>query len=129
MNDRPVRVVFDTSAVLAFARESIAVGETLAELLNDGMSAAVPVLCLAEAVPPALEAERLDALVGHPATTVVTDGPSEWRALGHLCALTGEIASASAALAAVDFDAWILTADPDRYRSVAGGTLGIQIAD
>lgn len=73
MTDWPVRLVLDTTAVLAFTRGSIHVGEVLAELTDEHCAAAVPVVCLAEAVPLAVEAGRLDALVAYEATMVLGD--------------------------------------------------------
>ncbi len=38
MSDRPVRLILNTSAILAYGRESIDVGETIAEV-SDGSAA------------------------------------------------------------------------------------------
>ena len=129
MTEPPVRLVLDTSAILEFARGSVHVGEVLAELTDSQAAAALPVACLAEAVPLALERERLDALVTHEATVLLTDDAEEWSALGHMCAVTGEFSAASVALAAIDFQAWILTARPGLYAQVANGEMVVAIED
>jgi len=49
MNERPIRVVLDTSAVIAYARGSIDVGETINEVDDDEAAFGIPVLSLVEA--------------------------------------------------------------------------------
>lgn len=127
MTDRPVRLVLDASAILAYCRGSVAVGEALAELADDSTGAALPVNCLADAYASAVEVDRLVLLAGHEATVLWTDEAGQWQALGELRALTGGVASASAALAAVDEDCWVLTADPGLYEHVGAGDLAIPI--
>lgn len=129
MSDRPIRLVLDTTAVLAFTRGSIHVGETLAEIVDNQSAAALPVACLAEAHPDAVEPERLAALVAHEATTVIASEAEQWQALGHMYAMLGAFSAASAALIAVDLDCWVLTAQPDLYADVAGGNLSIAVED
>jgi hypothetical protein len=129
VTDRAVRLVLDTTAVLEFARGSVHVGEVLAEFADGKSGAAVPLACLAEAYPTAVEPDRLRALVAHEAVSVMTDDAAEWESLGHLCALVGGFAQASAALAALDFDCWVLTARPELYDAVKGGDLVVAIED
>ena len=45
MKDPNVRLVLDTTAVLAYAETSIHVGETIAEVLDEGGRFGVPVYC------------------------------------------------------------------------------------
>ncbi len=47
---RAVRVVLDASAIVAFTRESIHVGEVLAEIDDELGAAAMPLPCLVEAI-------------------------------------------------------------------------------
>ncbi len=129
MTDWPVRLILDTSAILEFTRGSVHVGEVLAELADGQAAAVLPVACLAEAVPAALEPERLAALVGHEATVLLDDEADQWEALGQMCALTGGFSAAAVALAAIDFQAWILTARPDLYGQVADGGMIVAIED
>jgi hypothetical protein len=46
----PVRLILDTSAIAAFARGSIHVGEVLAEIADEHAVALLPLACLVEAV-------------------------------------------------------------------------------
>lgn len=45
MTDRPIKIIFDTSAITAFTRSSIDVGEVLAEV-NDENGAAPYLSCV-----------------------------------------------------------------------------------
>jgi hypothetical protein len=123
VTDGPVRLVIDVTAALEYARGTPHVGELLIQLQEAGHVAALPVGCLVEAYPAAVESERLATLVTHDAVVLVADDPDDWETLGHLCALTGGAGSASAALVALDADCWVLTADPIRYAAVAAGEL------
>ncbi len=67
MSDRPVRVILDASAIVAFTRGSIDVGETIAEINDEYAAAGLPVLCLVEANRLVADSDRLELLVNHPA--------------------------------------------------------------
>lgn len=127
MTDRQVRLVLDDTAVLEYARGTLHVGELLIQLAEAGHVAALPLVCLVEAYPAAVEAEHLGTLAAHDTVVVVSDDPADWETLGHLCAMTGGAVSASAALVALDADCWVLTTDPDRYAQVAEGNLTVRI--
>src|SRR3954471_219485 len=75
--DPPGPLVLDTSAIAAFARGSIHVGEVLAEIADEDAVALLPLACLVEAVNrqrfTSEEDARLDLLVGHPATEMLAD--------------------------------------------------------
>lgn len=81
MKGRPVRVLFDASAIIAFTRGSIDVGETLAEVNDEDAAAGLPILCLVEASRAVSDTDRLDLLVAHPATAVLVPRPDDWQAL------------------------------------------------
>lgn len=50
MDDVSVRIILDTSAIIAFTRERIDVGEVIAGVADEpGCAFGLPVLCLAEA--------------------------------------------------------------------------------
>ncbi|MEW1584345.1 hypothetical protein AB0283_02690 [Micromonospora vinacea] len=121
MNERPVRIVLDASAVLAFCRESIHVGEVIAEVAGEDCVVGVPVMCLAEASRGAADADRLDLLVNHPAVEVLTVDPLSWRALAVVYDTVGRLDAASALLAAVDSGGYVLTGQPGLYAGLAGG--------
>jgi hypothetical protein len=73
---RPVRVLLDASAIIAFTRGSIDVGEILAEVNDEDAAAGLPILCLVEASRAVSDTDRLDLLVAHPATAVLVPGPT-----------------------------------------------------
>ncbi len=129
MTDRPIRLIFDTSTVLAYVRGSFAVVEALGEVADEGAVVAVPVACLAEAQPLAVDGEGLRDLAEHPSVTVLDAAAEEWPGLGGMCALVEGFAAASAALAALDEGCWVLTSDPGRYAEVNSGDLVIPIDD
>jgi hypothetical protein len=121
VTDRPVRIVLDASAVLAFCRESIHVGEVIAEVADEECLVGVPVMCLAEASRGAADADRLDLLVNHPAAVVLTVDPLSWRALAVVYDTVGRLDAAAALLAAVDNSGYVLTGQPRLYAGLAGG--------
>lgn len=118
---RAVRIVLDASAILAFTRNSIHVGETLAEVDDGGAVAGLPILCLAEASWAVEDLERLYLLVDHPATSVLVPARVDWQGLAATLEVTGRLDAASAVLAAIDADCDVLTAQPGLYGGLAGG--------
>jgi hypothetical protein len=122
---RAARLVLDTTAMTAWCRGSIAVGELLAEVNDENGAALVPLSCLVEAnhLTASLEREYLELLLEHPATVLVADDPQDWPALAELRTLTGGADSASAALLALDAGADVLTRDPQRYAGIKGGRI------
>jgi hypothetical protein len=127
--DRPVRLVLDASAILLFVRQRFDIGETLAEVSDNDAVAALPLACLVEAAQHAVDADRLNLIAEHPATVIVGADPADWQTLGELYKLTGGYPEASAALTAMDYGCWVLTARTSPYRHVAGGELAIAIED
>ena len=127
-DNRPIRLVLDTSAVLAFVRQSVHVGEVLVEVDDNAAVAAIPLACLVEAARDAVDHDQLVFLAEHPSTVIVAEEAGHWRMLGGLCSMTGGYASASAALTALDARCWVLTANPAIYASV-GGELAVPIED
>ncbi len=129
MPDRTPRIVFDRSAVLAYARESIAVGELLAELDDEHGLAVIPLACLVEAATSAVDLARLDLLVSLPATDVAADDPGTWRDLAALRDAVDAPDTASAALLAIDLHVDVFTRTPRLYAGVAGGELVLPFDD
>jgi hypothetical protein len=117
---RPVRVVLDTSAILAFSRGSIPVGDTAAEVDDDGSLIGLPIACLVEARWRLADAGRLSLLVHHRATELIA-APGDWSALAAALDVAGRQDAASALLAAVLWGCDVLTAHPRRYSALAGG--------
>jgi hypothetical protein len=121
MSGRPVRVLLDASAIIAFSRESLDVGEVIAEVDEEGAAVGLPVLCLVEASRAVQDRDRLTLLVQHQASTVLGNAPEDWRALAAMLDIIGRLDAASAAVAAVDFDVSVLTGQPGLYGGMAGG--------
>ncbi|MFC7546720.1 hypothetical protein [Plantactinospora sp. GCM10030261] len=116
MSDLPIRAVLDASAVAAYGRGVLSVGEIIAEITDEHAGFAVPELCLIEA------ATRLD-LDEWPALSMLTqhshgvwlETPTDWRDVARAARLLGGMSRAVAMLAAVDHRAYLLTAEPDGY--------------
>lgn len=121
MKDRPVRVVLDASAIVAFTRGSIDVGETIAEVNDEDAAAGLPILCLVEASRAVSDSDRLDLLVAHPATAVLVPRSEDWQALATTYETVGRLDAASAVLAAIDLDCLILTGQSGLYGGLASG--------
>ena len=129
MTDRPraARVVLDTTALTAWCRGSIAVGELLAEVNDEHGAALIPLSCLVEAnyLTGGLEREYLELLLEHPATFLIADDAQDWQALAELRTLTDSADSAAAALLALDAGIDVFTRDPHRYTGVKGGRIAL----
>jgi hypothetical protein len=131
VTDRPVTLVLDTSAIIAYTRAETAihVGDVLVQVVDEDALAVLPASCLAEALPSVADPDMLDLLVAHEATTVLADGPDMWRDLAAMVEITGRPDSASAALAAIDFTASILTRAPLLYAGLRDGRMVIPIGE
>ncbi|WP_330441312.1 hypothetical protein OHB44_33255 (plasmid) [Micromonospora sp. NBC_00821] len=122
MTDPTVRVILDASAIIAFCRESIDVGEVIAEVADEeGSVFGLPVLCLAEAARVVADQDRLALLVTHRAAEVLSPEPDSWRALAVTLDTVGRVDAASAVLAAIDLGCHVLTGQPGLYGGIAGG--------
>ena len=115
MKRRPIHLILDTSAIRAFARASIDVGEIISEVNDESAAVGLPVLCLVEANRTAVDQERLEILLRHEAATVLDVRASNWRELAAMSAGIDSLAAASAALATVDLRCFILTSEPQLY--------------
>jgi hypothetical protein len=124
---RPVQVVLDASAIVEFTRQSIHVGELLAEIDDEGAVAALPLACLVDAVHAVAERDRLDLLVEHRATVLMVDDPADWQALATTYDTVGRIDAASAFLAALDHECSLLTRQPGLYAGLGDGSLVVPI--
>ncbi len=121
MSDRPVQVLLDASAIVAFTRGSIHVGEVIAEVDDEQAAVGLPLLCLVEATRAVTDPDRLHLLVNHPAAVILADDATDWQALAATYNIVGRIDAASAALAAVDLDVSLLSAQPGLYGGMADG--------
>jgi hypothetical protein len=114
-------VVLDASAIVAFTRGSIHVGELVAEVDEEHAAVGLPVLCLVEATRGTADPARLDLLVNHRAGVVLGDEAADWRALAATYDIVGRLDAAAAALAAIDLGCAVLTAQPGLYGGLAEG--------
>ncbi|MCX5070895.1 hypothetical protein OOJ91_34165 [Micromonospora lupini] len=122
MTDPTVRVVLDSSAIVAFCRESIGVGEVIAEVADEeGCVVGLPVLCLAEAARVVTDQDRLALLVSHRAVEVLSPDPDSWQALAVTLDTVGRVDAATAVLAAIDLGCHVLSGQPGLYGGIAGG--------
>jgi predicted nucleic acid-binding protein len=121
MSDRSIRIVLDTSAIVAFTRGSIDVGEVIAEVDDEQAAVGLPDLCLVEASRAVADASWLDLLVNRDSTRVLADQVESWRAFAATYEIVGRLDAASAVLAAIDLDCHVLTGQPGLYGGLAGG--------
>ncbi|GAA2692450.1 MULTISPECIES: hypothetical protein [Actinoplanes] len=128
---RDAKLVLDTSAITAWARGSVAVGETLAEINDEGGAVIIPLWCLIEAGhhTAMIDRDRLELLLAHPATFLISDDAEDWESLVALRALVGRADCASAAMLALDLGVDVMTRDPKWYSGVAGGRIVLAIEE
>jgi len=117
---RRIRLILDTSAIVAYAQGSSQVGAPLIEVDAQEAAVGLPLRCLAEAGWTVRDRDRLDLLVNHRATQVI-NAPDDWSALGAVLDIVGRHDAASALRSAIDFDCAVLTAQPRLYAGMAGG--------
>jgi hypothetical protein len=113
-----IRLILDTSAVRAFAAESIDVGEPVAEIEDDRtVRFGVPLLCLIEATQMlSEETETRPVLLVERESCVLTSiQESDWRRMVVAYRDLGRLDLATATLLAADTGAPILTGEPDAY--------------
>jgi len=117
VTDRGIGLVLDTSAVMAFGKGSIHVGETIAEVDANGDAFGVPLACLAEAST-TTTMEWLELLARHPACSLLVVEVGEWRQLAAMRGVAGRGDAAAALLAANNHDCYVLTGEPDLYAEL-----------
>lgn len=120
-----VRVILDTSAILAYSNGSIDVGEIIAEIADEPARFAVPLPCLLEAACQVDEKliPALQLLVSLRHAVVVQVESERWRTVAGLSRVLGRIDLATALLAARDNDAHVVTAEPDAYGTPGGNAV------
>jgi hypothetical protein len=76
-----IRALLDTSAILAYAGGSIAVGELIGEFSDEGAQFGLPVLCLVEAATDASPQilAMLNLLTHHSAAEILPRRPDQWQ--------------------------------------------------
>jgi hypothetical protein len=128
---RTIAIVLDTTAVTAWVRGSVAVGELLIEVDAERGAALIPLACLVESAHQTamLDRARLELLVDHPATVLVADNPEDWQALTVIRALVDRPDLASAAMLALDGEVDVFTREAAWYAEVAGGRIVLEFDD
>jgi hypothetical protein len=124
VKDPTVRLVLDTSAVLAYAASSINLGETIAEVVDEGGRFGASVVCLAEASRLAAEdrAFGVPLLTRHTRFVVLPAAAEDWDRLGYWSKLS-RIDRAAAIVEVLDRpDGYLVTAEPGAYdmKALAG---------
>jgi hypothetical protein len=118
VRDPRVRLILDTSAVIAYVGESIDVGEPITEIVDEDGLIGVPVVCLVEAAAriPEGKAAGLAVLARHHAVVVLDGRAEDWEALTGWAQVLGRADSAAALLEALDRPAtYVLTGEPQLY--------------
>jgi hypothetical protein len=113
VTERPIRLVLDTSAILAFASESLHVGETISQVDENGAAFGIPIACLAAAHK--ADAQMLHLLTSHAVCELLTVEVDEWRRWTAMSDVLGRLDVAAALLAASDLDCDVLTGEPGAY--------------
>lgn len=106
---KPLGLVLDTSAVLAYPH--LDVGETITQVEENGFAFTVPMPCLAAA----RDHEPVDLLLTHAAFRPVDLPFDAWRQYGAMRDVLGRDDCAAAFLIALAHAAFLLTARPDWY--------------
>ncbi|MFU8874725.1 PIN domain-containing protein [Micromonospora sp. SL4-19] len=113
----PVRLVLDRSALLAYVSGSVHVGETLHEVITDGVRFGVTAVTAAETlavVDDPKDRAALRRLLALDACAVLPTDAGSWHELSYWRRFTGRADLATTVLACLTHDAPILSGDP-RY--------------
>jgi hypothetical protein len=108
-----IHLVLDTSAVAAYGT-GVSVGETLAEVHDNGAGFTVPLACLAAA---GVDPHLVDVLLGHEAFDPYRLPYAKWRVYAAAYDLLGRHDRAEAIAAAIVLNADVLTAEPGAYAA------------
>ena len=84
-------------------------------------SASIATLMVASDSARVTDTARLDLLLAHEATVVITPDHARWRQLATAYDIVGRLDAASAVEAALAADCWVLTAQPGLDSGFAGG--------
>jgi hypothetical protein len=114
---KPLHLILDTSAVLAYASGSEHVGEPISQVLENGAAFTVPLTVLATAAA-AVGDNWVELLTSHPAFEPIQTGWARWPAVAEMIRLVGRLDAAEALLAAVDFHCDVLTAEASLYSAL-----------
>ncbi|OZV82510.1 hypothetical protein CA850_09600 [Micromonospora echinospora] len=117
-----VAVVLDATALIAYTRGQVAVGELMAEVADEGRHVAVPAACLSAAYAAGrndLDAAMLGLLMTSPVVRIVPLGPETARQVGvRARTVEGDLAMGHAAVVALIHEAHFATTDPKAAAAV-----------
>jgi hypothetical protein len=119
MKDPAIRLVLDTSAVLAYATGSIHLGETITEVVDDGGRFDASVASLAEEIRVVDDENVLGVplLTRHPRFAVLPVAARVWDRLGYWAKALGRFDHAAAVVEVLDRpDGYLVTAGPGGYN-------------
>jgi hypothetical protein len=119
VSDQPIRVVLDTSAVIAYAHGSLNVGEVIVEVTEEHGSFAVPAVCLVQAANAVADAQ-LRLLTAHRACRVLSLLAEDWPPLVAAMRVLRRLDLAAALYTARQADGYVLTAEPRAYGDDGG---------
>ncbi len=126
MPERPIRVLLDASAVIAFTDgAAIGVGEIIAEVDEEDGAFGIPVPCLAAAGAEVRDQDLLQLLLAHPACELI-DEP-DWRRVAWYLKVLDRYDIAAAVALAEELDVQILTRRPGWYVKLYGGGPVIEV--
>jgi hypothetical protein len=114
---RPLHLILDTSAVLAYASGSEHVGEPISQVQENGAAFTVPLTSLAVSAA-AVGDSWIELLTSHPAFERVETRWIRWSAYAEMIRLVGRLDAAEALLAALDFHCDVLTAEASLYSAL-----------
>jgi hypothetical protein len=114
---RPIHLVLDTSAVLAYASGSEHVGEPLTQVAENDASFVVPLTVLAAG---AVQVDHrwVELLTKHPAFEPLETDWARWPVLAATFRMVGRLDAAEALLVALDYNCDVLTAEPTVYAAL-----------
>jgi hypothetical protein len=124
MTDERTRVVLDASAVVAYAKGSISVGEIIVELDEEEDLFAVPAVCLIGAAQTVADL-HLRLLTRHPACRVLPLASNDWPPLANAVRVLGRLDLAASLHAARRANAYVLTAESDAYGDASDAVIPI----
>lgn len=117
-----IRLVLDATAIAAYARTSINVGELVAEVLAEGAGFLTPNLSLAEAAA-GTDREGLARLAVLAKSGTVHVALPDWQDLGLGARVYGTVQRALVAHLAVQYRAYVVSCDPGAYVGLP--TIGV----
>ncbi len=118
MKDPTVRLVLDTSAVLAYAAGSVDLGETITEVVDEGGRFGASVICLAEAVWLVDDEQALGVplLTRHPRFAALPVLAEDWDRIGYWAKELDAVDRAVTVVEVLDrLDGYLVTREPDVY--------------